>query len=354
MKSRKFYLFSLILLCVIFRQSSISAQTPAPTPAVIGAQNTFEIRKAEADLIHQGDLIDVDVVGSVEYDWRGTINPEGFLDVVDFAENPIYALCRSEQQIAATVAQAYGKILREPKVVVKILDRSNRPLAILYGAVKTPQRFQIRRPIFLNELLVVAGGLTEKSSGEIQIFRPKSLSCQSVIEEKPAATTDGGGKNRETFVAASQNSGGANYINVKISDLLMGKKDANLQILSGDIVTVVEAESIYVTGGVVNPKQIASRAQITLSRAVASAGGLTKNASAGKVTIFRREAGETKVIETDLERIKNGETEDLILRPFDIVEVAQTGREKTKFPPILKAAESSESKISNLPLRIID
>ncbi len=352
MKSRKFYLFSLILLCAAFRQSFISAQTPTQTPTAIAAQNTVEIRRAETDLIHQGDLIDVDVVGSVRYDWRGTINPEGFLDGVEYAENPIYALCRSEQQIAVAVAQAYGKIFRAPKIVVKILDRSNRPLAILYGAVKTPQRFQIRRSIFLNELLIVAGGLTEKSSGEILIFRPESLNCQSV-KEKPASIADDG-KNQEKFVTASQNSGGSSYINIKISDLLAGKKEANLQILGGDIITVVVAEPIYVTGGVVNPKQISSRAQITLSRAVASAGGLTKNASAGKVTIFRREAGETKVIETNLERIKNGEAEDLILRAFDIVEVAQTGREKTKFPPILKASEPGEKKISNLPLRIID
>jgi polysaccharide export outer membrane protein len=353
MKSRRFYLFSLILLCFILRQGFIFAQTPSPTPVPIAAQNSVETRIAETDLVHHGDLIDVDVIGSVEYDWRGTINPEGFLDAVDYAENPIYALCRNEQQIAGAVAQAYGKILREPKVAVKILDRSNRPLAILYGAVKTPQRFQIRRPIYLNELLVVAGGLTEKSSGDIQIFRPKSLNCPAPVEEKPDAPADGG-KNREKFVAASQTSGGASYINIKISDLLAGKKDANLQILSGDIVTVVEAEPIYVTGSVVNPKQISSRAQITLSRAVASAGGLSKNAGAGKVTIFRREAGETKVIETDLERIENGEAEDLILRAFDIVEVAQTGRDKTKFPPIIKADEPGEKKMSNLSLRIID
>ena len=354
MKSRKFYLFSLILLCVAFRQSSISAQTPTPLPAAIAAQNTVETRKAETDLIHQGDLIDVDVIGSVRYDWRGKINPEGFLDGVEYAENPIYALCRSEQQIAAAVAQAYGKIFRQPKIIVKILDRSNRPPAVIYGAVKTPQRFQIRRPVYLNELLVAGGGLTEKSSGEILIFRPESLSCAAPIEEKAAATADGE-KNQGKFLTVGQDSGGgSSYINIKISDLLAGKKEANPQILSGDIITVVEAEPIYVTGGVVNPKQISSRAQITLSRAVASAGGLTKNASAGKVTVFRREAGETKVIETDLERIKDGEAEDLILRPFDVVEVAQTGREKTKSPPILKASEPGEKKISNLPLRVID
>jgi hypothetical protein len=73
-----------------------------------------------------------------------------------------------------------------------------------------------------------------------------------------------------------------------------------------------------------------------------------------KSSIFRREAGETKIIEADLEKIKAGTAEDLVLRAFDIVEVEQTGREKSKFPPVLKIAESNEKKISSLPLRIID
>ena len=350
MKSRKFYLFSYVLLCIILRQGSISAQTP--TPKIIPADNSSEILETDVNLIHFGDLVDVDVIGSIEYDWRGTLNPEGFLDGIDYAENPIYALCRSEKKVAEEVGKAYAKILREPKVVVKILDRSNRPLSFLYGAIKIPQRFQIMRPIYLNELLIVSGGLTEKASGEIQIFRPRQLNCRSETESK-SLISGGKGENRERYVAASQ-SDATNYINIKISDLLGGKKQANPRILSGDVVTVLEADSIYVISGVRNPKQISSRVQITLSRAVAAAGGATKNADIKKVTVYRREAGETKIIETDLEKIKAGEAEDLVLRAFDIVEVAQTGREKTKFSPVLKITESSEKKPFNLPLRVID
>ena len=348
MKSRKFYLFSYVLLCIILRQGSISAQTP--TPEIVPAENSSQINKTDANLVHFGDLVDVDVIGSIEYDWRGTLNPEGFLDGIDYAENPIYALCRSEEKIAEEVGKAYAKILRDPKVVVKILDRSNRPLSFLYGAVKTPQRFQIKRSIFLNELLVVSGGLTEKASGEIQIFRPQKLNCQSEADSKSLLSSG----TRERFVAASQNEAKANYINIKISDLLGGKKEANPRILSGDVVTVLEAESIYVIGGVRNPKQISSRAQITLSRAVAAAGGAVKNADVKKVTIYRREAGETKIIEADLDKIKAGEAEDLVLRAFDIVEIAQTERGQLKFPPVLKVPESNEKKASNLPLRVID
>jgi len=333
------------LLFIAFLPTLVSSQTPTPEPAP-------EIFEVEANLIHTGDVIDVDVIGSVEYDWRGTLNPEGYLNGIDFAENPIYALCRSEEAVAADVAKAFAKILREPKVVLKILDRSDRPPSVLYGAVKTPQRFQIKRSFFLNELIIVAGGLTERTSGEIQIFRQKNLSCRQLPKEeftKIAGSTE----NRERFVNASQNDG-SEYINIRVSDLLNGKKGSNPQILSGDIVTVLEAESVYVIGGVANPKQISFRTQTTLSRAVAGAGGITKGGNAKNVTVYRREAGATKIIEADLEKIKAGANEDLILQPFDIVEVAQSGREKRKFPPVLKISEAGERKASNLPLRIID
>jgi len=350
MKSRKFYQISYTLLCIVLLQSSFSSQTP--TPELVSANTSPDAEIIQANLIHFGDLIDVDVVGSLEYDWRGTLNSEGFLDGIDFIENPIFGLCRSEEGIAAEVAKAYAKILREPKVVVRILDRSNRPPALLNGAVRTPQRFQIRRPVFLNELIVVSGGLTEKASGEIKIFRSQNLNCRQNSEKKKDSIPDIGEK-LERFVEVNQDNG-SNTINIRISDLLNGKKEANPQILSGDIITVLEAESIYLIGGVANPKQISTRAQITLSRALAAAGGISKNGDARKITVFRRESGETKIIEADLEKIKSGEAEDFVLRAFDIVEVAQTGREKTKFPPVLKIAESSEKKPLNLPLRIID
>ena len=102
MKSRKFYLFSYVLLCLVFfTHNFITAQTPTPIPELIAVNNSPKTIKTESNLIHPGDLIDIDVIGSVEYDWRGTLNPEGFLDGVDYTENPIFARCRSEEEIAS-------------------------------------------------------------------------------------------------------------------------------------------------------------------------------------------------------------------------------------------------------------
>ena len=350
MKSGKQYQISCILLCIFFLPKLFFAQTP--TPENISAHTPAEIAKIEAGLIHLGDLIEVDVIGSTEYDWRGALNPEGYLNGIDFVESPIYALCRSEEAVAADVAKGYGRLLRNPQVSVRILDRSNRPQAVLYGAIKTPQRFQIKRPVFLNEMIVVSGGFTDKVSGEIQIFRQQNLNCFAVIGDKssPTAGTEIGS---EKFVTASQ-AKGSKYINIKISDLLTGKKESNPQILDGDIVTVLEAQPIYIIGGVSNPKQISSRAQITITRAIDSAGGLTKNADSKKITLFRREGTETKIIEIDLDKIKAKQAEDINLQAFDVVEVTQNGAGKRKFPPIVKVLGAAEKNADKLPLRIIE
>lgn len=297
----------------------------------------------EPNVVHYGDIIDVDVVGSVEFDWRGNITPEGFLNGLDSIPEQIYALCRDEESIAAEIAREFSKTLRDPKVVVRIIDRSNRAVALLSGAVRTPQRFQIKRPVNLNELLIVGGGITDRASGEIVIFRPPNLSC--AVQKPP----DPNGE----FIRTRQGSG-PQTISIAISDLLSGSMEANPSILSGDVITVLEAHPIYVIGGVNEPKQLSARTQITLTRALDSAGGPSKGALLNEISIFRRQNGKSSVITADADKIRSGQAEDISLLPFDIVDVPQKGREKRKFPPVVRVDYAGGPNSTNLPLRIID
>lgn len=312
---------------------------------------TVEDSLIQEKLIHFGDIIDVDVLGSVEYDWRGKLNPEGFLDGIEFVDEPIYGLCQSEEKVAEAIAKSYAKLLRDPQVVVKILDSSNRALSILDGAVKKSQRFQLKRPTNLNELLIKSGGLTETANGEIRIFRPQNLSCGKKKEENLSGNLADGAE-RQKFVKTSV-ANGSQIINIRISDLISGKKEANPQILSGDVITVLEADPIYVIGGVNNPKQISLRSRLTVSRAIDSAGGISKDAS-NSVTVFRRLNRETKIIDIDLEKIKNGSSEDVVLQAFDIIDVLQKGKTRKTIPPIVKSADFEKSQTTNLPLTIIE
>ncbi|MDQ3798901.1 MAG: SLBB domain-containing protein, partial [Acidobacteriota bacterium] len=237
----------------------------------------------------------------------------------------------------------------------RVLDRSGRPVSVLYGAVKTPQRFQIQRSVRLNELIILSGGITERASGEIQIFRPRYMSCQTEkkSEETKTALDD---EKRTSFVSTRREDNGSTYINIKITDLLAGKSDANPLILTGDIVTILEAEPIYIIGGVASPKQISSRSRMTISRAIATAGGLTKDADPTKITIFRRGGSgrESRTIEVNLDAVKAEKAEDVVLQAFDIVDVPQKGRGKRRFPPVIRAVEGGEKNALNLPLRIVD
>jgi len=287
----------------------------------------------ENDLIHYGDLIDVDVVGSLEYDWRGSLNPEGFLDGMSLAKDPIYALCRSESEIAADITAQYSRLLRDPQVVVKVLDRSGRAAAMLMGAVRNQQRFKLKREARLRELLALSGGITDTASGEITIFRPADLNCNS-----KTATSD---------APVSQ------LKKISIARLLQGDPDADPIILSGDIITVVQASPIYLIGGVNTPREISSRDEITISHAIAAAGGLSKEAIESDVTIYRRDGKGSKVINVDLKKIRAKQQEDVKLKAFDIVDVGEKGRPKPKFAPNV-SSELISRDIYKVPVRIIE
>jgi protein involved in polysaccharide export with SLBB domain len=303
---------------------SMHAQTAMPTPVRSDVP--------ENDLIHYGDLIDVDVVGSLDGDWRGTVSPEGFLQGMIYAPEPIYALCKSEAAIANEIKAQYSKTLRDPKVVVRVLDRSGRAATLLLGAVRNQQRFKLRREVRLSELLAVSGGITDTASGEITIVRPADLNC---------------------FASDASANGKPEFMHFTVSQVLSGDPAANPVVLSGDIITVVEASPIYVIGGVNNPRQISSREEMTVSRAISSAGGLAREAVESEITVYRREGKEGKSINIDLKKIKSKQQDDLVLKPFDIVDVGQKGRGKPKFPPSVSIDAVSRD-IFKLPVRIIE
>jgi protein involved in polysaccharide export with SLBB domain len=288
---------------------------------------------AEADLVHYGDLVDVDVVGSLEYDWRGTVDPEGFLDGFSPNNETVFGLCRSEDALAEEITKIYSRILKDPKVKVTVLDRSGRAVTMLLGAVRNRQRFKLRREVHLKELIGLSGGITDAASGEITIFRPPNLNCfkSADADQKKSASV----------------------MRYKISQLLQGDQGSDPAVLSGDIVTVVEASPIYVIGGVNVPRPISSRDEVSVSRAVAAAGGLAKEADESDVVIYRRDGKETKTIAVDLKKISAKQQDDVLLRPFDVVDVGQKGRARSKFLPALSSEQISRD-IFKVPVTIIE
>jgi protein involved in polysaccharide export with SLBB domain len=286
-----------------------------------------------------GDTLDVIVARRPELSWRGQVTSGGEIPALPYLKNPIRALCRTEQELAALIASAYAELIRNPSITVRVVERTSRP-AILFGAVRTPQRFQLQRDVSLNELLFLSGGVTDRASGDIQVFTPEAISC-------PDAPPEGEGAETKSPLKV-----------IRLVDLMAGKDGTNPLIHPGDIVTVMVAEPVYLTGGVVSPQGINFREQLTLARAIATVGGLSSNARASEIRIYRRQEKLTEplIIKADYNAIRNQKQPDIPLKAYDIIEVPQssfTGGRRT-WQSAAQEIITDEKLSGALPLRVIN
>lgn len=283
--------------------------------------------------IHVGDIVDVDVLGSFDYDWRGGLNPEGFLDNFNKVATPVFALCRTPDELASVIEKEYGVFLRTPDVRVRIVDRSNRPVAYVHGAVKNPHRFRLLRPASLIELLVYSGGITDRSRGEVTIFRNPALNCS-----RPTGRVEGSPARDPRLIS------------IKIADLLAGSPDANFTLLGGDIVQVSESLPVYVLGEVAAPRRMNLTPGLNLARAVTAAGGIVGSYRGQKVRLYRR-GGDGKMMEFDW---KTASEQDIKLEPYDVIEVERRGSGPARIPTLPGPDELSREELEKLPLRVVD
>jgi len=145
--------------------------------------------------------------------------------------------------------------------------------------------------------------------------------------------------------------GAVAFSSYKLSDTLQGDPRANPYIEPGDVITLPDANQIYVVGNVFTPVTIALKEPITLSRAVAMAGGVKQDSKKDKVRIVRQEAGTStsKEIVVDLTAIEKKRAEDIALIPNDIIDVPSSGG-KTFLRSLISTVAPT---MSQLPVRVI-
>src|SRR5262249_1183642 len=106
----------------------------------------------------------------------------------------------------------------------------------------------------------------------------------------------------------------------QLYDTLKGKEGSNPFVQPGDIVSLLEADQVFVIGHVNSPQPIFLRDQpITISRAIAMVGGPSRDASTSKVRIIRQlpDGGSKQEILVDLKAISKQNAPDILLLPND-------------------------------------
>jgi polysaccharide biosynthesis/export protein len=313
MKARIYILlltvFSLVAPTALLAQEG-GGSGGGPQGASVMQASSVDNQGIKKYLLGPGDTLDVRVFGQSDLNWVGEVDSEGKLSALPFIEAPISVQCRTEKDVQKDIIAAYSKFLKNPQISVRVTGRNSRPPATVLGAVLVPTRVQMQRRVRLNELIAASGGTTERANGDIQVLHTEPVMCPEPGEVvEPLFTNDGLSANTIKLY--------------KISDLLEGKPEANPIIRPGDIVNVMDAKPVYITGYVGSPQPVLLRDGMTLSMAVAMVGGVRPEGKANDVRIVRKKPGDSKVevLRVDLSAIKKNKKEDIALLPYDVIEV---------------------------------
>ena len=190
-----------------------------------------------------------------------------------------------------TLRERYRRYIHNPQITVFVKEYKSYRVAVM-GHVEKPGMYEITGDRTLLEVLAMARGLNEKASKTIQISRRHDDRVETLVVDLDQLSRDGDMK-------------------------------FNLPMMPGDVVNVPKAGVVYVEGNVKKPGAYRLRDTMTVTQAIAAAGGPDdKLADKGGIRLFRRGASsERQEIPINVAAINSGKADDIRLVENDIIVV---------------------------------
>jgi len=301
----------------------LNTKSPVPPP-----QNSADIneklrnmagatRFSQEYLLGPGDIIQVTVFGISEIDQKElTLDSSGEVSLPFIGTVPLIGMTPRESEVK--IEELYkASVIKNPQVSVTVKEYHSQFINIA-GAVIKPGAYQLTRRTFLLDALLMAGGLQpDKSESKVYVHRfPDSSDDNVSVEQAPTITS-------QDMLNSTEKS--FNTIEIDLQRLLdSGDITLNIQIYAGDIISVPERvlKFFYVLGDVNRSAAFEMKRDeiVTLTKAIAYAGGLLSTAKQKKSVVVRQTAdGNTEQIEVNIGDILKGKKPDMILVSNDIV-----------------------------------
>jgi polysaccharide export outer membrane protein len=194
-----------------------------------------------------------------------------------------------------------GGILRSPQVSVLVAEYRSRVVAVV-GAVERPGMYPITKPgTTLGDLIWTAGGPT-RDAGRVVQFTPVPDANVASANGPPVRM------DLEFLLHANANAGAACALNPPAR--------------SGDVINVALAGTVQVAGWVDKPGSVQVTRGLTVTGALAAAGGDLYPADLESVTVKRNLGpGDEQTYTVDLVAVADGREKDLPLTDGDVVTV---------------------------------
>ncbi len=283
--------------------AALSSKSAPSRDYKIGPEDLLEISVFEDEKLNK----------TVRVSFQGNINLPllGVLKVKGLTASEL------EREIRDLLAEKY---FQDPNVSVFIKEYRNQRISII-GAVEKPGVYEVSGQKTILDMLAISGGLKEDAGQLLFLIRPpnseegvpKKEGEKGTIEELPKTSI------------------------IDLEELLInGDLRLNVPLLHGDVINIPLSGKIFVGGEVRAPGGFSLRGKkLTVSQAIASAGGLKGIANASETKIFRySEKGSGKeILVVNVYDIEKGKSEDLYLKEYDIIIVPRSGV-KTVFQEI--------------------
>jgi polysaccharide export outer membrane protein len=218
----------------------------------------------------------------------------------------VHAAGLTVEQLQANLVTAYKKYFKDPQVTVQVNDFRSQPVSVA-GNVTTPGVVQLRGNRNLMEVIGQAGGLKADAGDSVLITRN--------LNEGPIPVAG----------AFTDPTGKYSVAHINIRTIMSGKDpEANIQIMPHDVITVPRARLIYVLGNVGRPGGyvLTENETMSLTQAIALAGGWDKMASLSGARILRADGGPNREqIPANIKKIMENKAPDLQMQPDDILYV---------------------------------
>lgn len=303
---------TLHVLCISLLFTSPLAALPPATPNdtnqatsipsyVLGTGDELSIWVAEIDSI-SGKAVTVDRSGTITLPLVGSVHAAGL----------------TARQLEDQLRRSFRTYILNPEVAVSLIETKHDSVSVV-GAVARPGLYQLTGGRTVLDMLMAAGGINA-SAGPYAEIRRSLVSGQLPLS---SARDDTAGK--------------YSIARVNVRDIMALKtSQENIVLKPGDVVSVSDAQVVYVLGDVTKPGAfpINDTEDMTVLQALAMAGGTLPTAAPKSATLLRRSPGQTKptLVAVNLKALLKGKHADLALMPNDVLYVpnstkkAVTGR----------------------------
>jgi polysaccharide biosynthesis/export protein len=215
----------------------------------------------------------------------------------------VAATGKTISQLQEELGKKYEKYIRNPNVGVLVTEYHQR--VSVMGAVQKPGVFELTSPKTVIDMIAMAGGVNAMAGNQVMLYR------QQPNGGRETAVID-------LLVLANQ-----------VGQVTDAKDSAmvNMPVQAGDVINVPQAGMYFVDGAVRKPGSYPMGRSYTLTQALATAGGVDPElADYSAISIYRRR-GPTNVetINVDLDDILARKSEDLQVRPDDVILVPMSG-----------------------------